>query len=303
VDLVTASGAKVTASETSHPELFWALHGGGGNFGVATSFVFRLHEVGPIVHAGLLMWPLSSAEAVLRAYRDIDARSPDELGTGLVALTGPLDASFPAHLRGQPLLAVAWCHYGAIASGESLVVPLRDLSPAIDLVAPRPYAQFQGMIDDPPGKRNYWSAEYLTELSDEVIAAYIESSTAMPLGFSQNIVFPWGGAVGRVDERNTPMSQRSRARYVFHPFAVWEGKERDAEHVKWCKDAMLGMRDHATGGIYLNFIGNEGQDRVRAAYGDANYARLVEIKRRYDPDNLFHRNQNIDPGARVSIAA
>jgi FAD/FMN-containing dehydrogenase len=295
VDLVTAAGEQITASADSHSDLFWALHGAGANFGVATSFVFQLHELGPIVHAGLLLWPAASAEEVARAYRDIEAGAPEELGSGLVFLTGPPEDFVPEHLQGQPAFAVAWCYYGAIEDGEALVAPLRALGPDVDLVGPMPYAEFQCMIDDPPGKRNYWSAEYVDELTDDVLAAFIKSSSDMPAGFSQNIIFPWGGAVGRVGEHDTPMSQRSGARYVFHPFAVWEGEEHDAAHVKWCKDALTTMREHATGGIYLNFIGDEGKDRVKAAYGEENYARLVKLKQQYDPDNIFHRNQNIAP--------
>jgi FAD/FMN-containing dehydrogenase len=296
VDLVLASGEQVTASKDSHADLFWALHGGGGNFGVATSFEFQLHEVGPTIHAGLLAWGAESAEDVLPLYRDLADSAPEHLATGAVFLTGPPEEFVPPHLQGQPAFAIAWSWFGGVEEGDRLIAPLRARAPEIDLVGPMPYADFQCMIDDPPGKRNYWSAEYLAGLDNDAIAAYVKSSAAMPVSFSQNLMLPWGGAVARVTADDTPMTNRE-ATWVFHPFAVWDGAERDAEHIGWAKDSLATMRQYATGGIYLNFIGDEGRDRVRAAFGEQNYARLAEIKHRYDPDNVFHRNQNITPAA------
>jgi FAD/FMN-containing dehydrogenase len=294
VDIVLASGLQVTASKDSHPDLFWALHGGGGNFGVATSFEFELHPVGPIVHAGLLAWPATAADDVLPVYRDLAAAAPATLATGTAFLTGPPEPFVPEQLQGQMVVGIVWCYFGDSETGDDLVAPLRALRPEVDLIGPMPYAEFQCMLDDPPGKRNYWSAEYLAGFDDDTIAAFIKTAAEMPLGFSQNLMIPWGDAVAAVADADTPMTNREAA-WVFHPFGVWEGAERDAEHIAWAKDALATMRDHATGGIYLNFIGDEGQDRVRAAYGERNYARLAQIKRRYDPDNIFHRNQNIKP--------
>ena len=294
VDLVLADGEQVTASKDSHPDLFWALHGGGGNFGVATSFEFQLYDVGPIVHAGLLLWGAESGDEVMHAYRAIADGASEKLATAGVYLTGPPEEFVPEHLQGQPAVAVAWCWFGSDAEGDALIAPLRALRPEVDLVGPMPYADFQCMIDDPPGKRNYWSAEYLADFGDDAVAAFVKASADMPTGFSQNLIVPWGGAVARVSDADTPMTNREAA-WVFHPFGVWEGAERDAEHISWAKDALATMRKYATGGIYLNFIGDEGQDRVRAAYGDKNYAKLAGIKRQYDPENVFHRNQNIKP--------
>ncbi len=294
VDIVLASGVQVTASKDSHPDLFWALHGGGGNFGVATSFEFELHSVGPIVHAGLLAWPAASADEVLPAYRDLAAAAPAPLATGTAFLTGPPEPFVPEGLQGQMAVGIVWCYFGDPDTGDDLVAPLRALHPDVDLVGPMPYAEFQCMLDDPPGKRNYWSAEYLADFDDDAIAAFIKTGVDMPLGFSQNLMIPWGDAVAAATDTDTPMTNREAA-WVFHPFGVWEGAARDAAHIAWAKDALATMRDHATGGIYLNFIGDEGQERVRAAFGEKNYARLAQIKRRYDPDNIFHRNQNIKP--------
>jgi FAD/FMN-containing dehydrogenase len=294
VDLVLANGEQVTASKDEHPELFWALHGGGGNFGIATSFEFQLYEIGPIVQAGLLLWGAESGEDVMHAYRDLASGAPEKLATAGVYLTGPPEEFVPAHLQGQRAVALAWCYFGSEAESDALIAPLRALSPEVDLVGPMPYADFQCMIDDPPGNRNYWSAEYLADFGDDAIAAFVKSSAEMPISFSQNLIVPWGGAVARVTDADTPMTNREAA-WVFHPFAVWPDAAGDAEHIAWAKDALATMRKYATGGIYLNFIGDEGQDRVRAAYGEKNYARLAEVKRQYDPDNIFHRNQNIKP--------
>jgi FAD/FMN-containing dehydrogenase len=294
VDLVLANGEQVTASKDSHPELFWALHGGGGNFGVATSFEFQLYDVGPIVQAGLLLWGAESGEDVMHTYRDLADAAPENLATGGVYLTGPPEDFVPEHLQGQRAVAVAWCYFGSEAESDALIAPLRALRPEVDLVGPMPYADFQCMIDDPPGNRNYWSAEYLANFDDNAVAAFVKASGEMPISFSQNLIIPWGGAVARVTADDTPMTNREAA-WVFHPFAVWPDAERDAEHIAWAKEALATMHKYATGGIYLNFIGDEGQDRVRAAFGEANYARLADVKRRYDPDNRFHRNQNIRP--------
>jgi FAD/FMN-containing dehydrogenase len=294
VDLVLANGEQVTASKESHPDLFWSLHGGGGNFGVATSLEFQLYEVGPVVHAGLLLWPAAAAEEVMLRYRDIAEALPAEVATAAAFLTGPPEEFVPESLQGEPAVGVVWCSFGDHAASEQLVAPLRALGPAVDLVGPMPYADFQCMIDDPPGMRNYWSAEYFDGFGNDAVKAFIKTAAEMPVGFAQNLMVPWGDAVAAVTDADTPMTNRD-ASWVFHPFAVWESAEDDAAHIAWAKDSLATMRDYATGGIYLNFIGDEGQDRVRAAYGEKNYARLAGIKKQYDPDNVFHRNQNIKP--------
>ncbi len=294
VDLVLANGDHVTASSKEHPELFWALHGGGGNFGVATSFEFRMHPVGPEVLAGLMVWPAAAGPDVAQAYRRVANAAPENLGSGLVNLTGPPEEFVPAHLQGQPACGLAIMFNGPIAEGEALLAPLRALAPEVDLVGPMQYADFQCMIDDPPGMRNYWSADYLADLSDDAIAVFLKAGSAMRSPLAQNLMIPWGGAMARVSDADTPMSQRDAA-WVFHPFAVWESAADDDANIAWARDSIADMRQFATGGTYLNFMGDEGADRVRAAYGDKNYARLAAIKAEYDPENLFHRNQNIRP--------
>ena len=293
VDLVTAHGEAVTANESQHTDLFWALHGGGGNFGVATSFEFRLRDLGPIVLAGLMLWDGNVGRDVALAYRDWAAALPDQMGTGLVYLTGPPEEFVPEHLQGRTCLGLAVCYTGDIAEGERVLAPMRALAPEVDLVGEMPYAAFNSMLDDPPGKRNYWSAEYMASFPDDAVDVFVKYAANLPSPFTQHIMLPWGGQVARVSTSDTPMTQRGAA-WITHPFAVWEGEENDDANIRWAQEYIADMRPFATGGVYLNFIGDEGQDRVRAAYGP-NYDRIAKIKGIYDPDNIFRGNQNIKP--------
>jgi FAD/FMN-containing dehydrogenase len=294
VDLVTADGRQVTASEDENPDLFWALHGGGGNFGVATSFVFALHDLGPLVTAGLMLWPGDVAADVARQFRDLAADAPDELGTALVFLTGPPEEFVPAHLQGTTVLGIAALWVGDVAEGAEGMRPLKDLTPEVDLVGPMQYADFQCMIDDPPGMRNYWSADYHDSFPDDALDVFVEYGFSKQSPLSQQLLLPWGGAVARVAEDATPMTKRATP-WITHPFAVWEHAEDDAANIEWARAFRRDIAEHATGGVYLNFIGNEGQDRVRAAFGEEKYRRLAAIKGEWDPRNVFRGNQNIEP--------
>ena len=294
VDVVTADGRQVTASEDENPDLFWALHGGGGNFGVATSFVFRVHPVGPLVTAGLMLWPGDSAPEVARLYRDLALDAPDELGTGLVFLTGPPEEFVPPHLQGTTVVGLAALWAGDVEDGAAAVQPFRDLLPEVDLVGPMPYADFQCMIDDPPGLHNYWSAEYHDSFPDEAIDVLIKYGFERPSPFSQQLLVPWGGAVARVPDDATPMTKRTVS-WISHPFAMWENPEDTEANVEWARSFRRDIADYATGGVYLNFIGDEGEDRVRAAFGEEKFRRLAAIKGEWDPTNVFRGNQNIKP--------
>lgn len=304
VELVTADGQAVRASADENPDLFWALHGGGGNFGVATALEFRLHPVGPEVMAGLMIWPGDRGADVAALFRElIDGGAPEELSGGVVYLTGPPEEFVPDELQGTLCAAVAliWCGEDP-ADGEPYARRFRELGPAVDLVGPMPYAEFQCMIDDPPGMRNYWTADYLDELSDEALDVFVEHSNRMPVpSASQSIVFPWGGAASRVDPSSTPMARRD-ARWVTHPFAVWEAATDDAAQMGWARGISAELKRFTNGGVYLNFIGDEGQDRVKAAFGD-NYERLAQIKAQWDPDNFFRLNQNIKPAELRHVTA
>lgn len=295
VDLVTADGQLITASAQEHADLFWALHGGGGNFGVATSLTFQLHPVGPGVLAGLLLYDAERGADLLRLMRDVLADAPDALAPAIGYLTVPVDDELPAELHGRLVSALVVCWTGPVEEGERLLAPFRALGPLADLVGVVPYADFQCSIDDPPGYRNWWTAEYLHVVTDEAIDVIHEHSMKLPSpGPAQSFVVPWGGAVARIGEDETPMAQRD-ASWVVHPFALWEDPDDDDRVIGWAKTFRDDIARFASGGVYLNFIGDEGEDRVKAAFGEEKYGRLAEIKAQYDPDNVFRGNQNIKP--------
>jgi FAD/FMN-containing dehydrogenase len=295
VELVTAEGEVITASPDEHPDLFWALHGGGGNFGVVTALEFRLHPVGPDVVAGLLIYDAERGAELLRLVRDVMADAPDEFAPAVGYITVPDDDELPPELHGRLVAALVVCWSGPIEEGASLLAPFRSLGPVADLVGVVPYADFQCSIDDPPGHRNWWTAEYLHVVTDEAIDVIHRHSLDTPSpGPAQSFVVPWGGAVARIGEDDTPMTQRDTT-WVVHPFAVWEDAADDERIIGWAKDLRDDIARLASGGVYLNFIGDEGSDRVVAAFGDQKYRRLTSVKAQYDPDNVFRGNQNIKP--------
>jgi FAD/FMN-containing dehydrogenase len=294
VDLVTATGLSVTASEVENPELFWALHGGGGNFGIATAFEFRLHPLGPTVLAGLLAWPGDAAPDVARLYRDVAFDAPEELGSALVLLTGAPEEFVPTHLQGTALVAIAVLWAGEISDGEDAIKAFRDLRPDLDLVGPMPYSGLQSMLDDPPGHHNYWTADYHDDFPDDALDVFVRYGLQRKSPLAQQILLPWGGAVAAVTEGATPLANRG-VRWITHPFAVWEGPADSDANIAWARGFRRDIARYSNGGVYLNFIGEEGQGRIRAAFGAANYDRLVAVKGEWDPDNLFRGNQNIAP--------
>jgi FAD/FMN-containing dehydrogenase len=278
VDLVTAAGERVTASAQENPELFWALHGGGGNFGVATSFTFRLHQLGPKVHAGVLMWPGDAAPELSRGYRDLAMAAPNEESATLIYGIAPEEPFVPPSMVGKMAVYVVYVFAGDAEEGKEHAKAYRELGPVVDLVEDTGYADFQCSLDDPPGKYNYWSADYHDELSDHALDVIIESARNLPGPSSQQLIAHWG-AVGGPATAATPQG----------------GQDAKA----WVKRFRQDISPYATGGVWLNFIGDEGQARIRAAYGDANYNRLAEVKREFDPGNVFRGNQNIRPAVAV----
>ncbi len=296
VDLVTADGREVTASEDENPELFWALHGAGGNFGVATKLEFRLHEL-PAVTLALLLWPADAGPEIARAYRDLlDGGAPDELGGALVYITGPPEDFVPAELQGQLTAGAVVVYAGTEAEMRETLAPILALDPPAALVAEMPYAEIQSAIDDPPGYRNYWSAEHLTGFPDEAVEVFCARAHDMVVPSpSQHVAFPWGGAVAR-GAADWPLPHRD-ARWVIHPLGLWEDPADDEQGLAWGRGICADVRPWATGAVYLNFVGDEGQDRVRAGYGEANYERLAAVKAEFDPHNVFHLHHNIKPAA------
>ena len=291
-DVVTADGRLVTASETENEDLFWGLRGGSGNFGIVTSFEFRVHPVGPM-YAGLMLFDRSRAADAMAAYRELVDDAPDELSTGAVHVTAPPAPFVPEELHGKPALAFLFSYSGDPAEGERLAQGLRAAGPAADLVGPLPYRAFQGMIDElnPPGLRNYVRGEHLKGLGDGFVETFLELSTEGLHPLTVLIIFQHGGAVSRVPDDATAFAHRDAA-FMFHPICNWADPADDEKHIAWSRAASAAVEPFKTGGVYLNFMSD---DAVPAGYDDATQARLVELKRKYDPDNVFRFNQNIAP--------
>ncbi|MBA3497332.1 MAG: FAD-binding oxidoreductase [Gemmatimonadales bacterium] len=297
VEIVTADGQILTASEREHPDLFWGIRGGGGNFGVVTSFELRLHPIGPIVLGGMLLYPAPMAAAVLRNFRDVMAGAPDEVGSGVALLTAPPEEFVPKPVRGQPAVGVIVCYAGPAEEGEEVLRPLREFGPpAIDTVGPMSYLALQQLIDPgyPTGMRNYWTGEFLTGLPDEAIEVMCRLHLSKPSPMTQILTLPGGGAAARVPDGRMAIGQR-QAPFNIHITSLWPDPAGDDANIGWTRELGAEMKPFATGRVYINFIGDEGEDRVVAAFGREGYARLQALKDRYDPDNLFRSNQNIRP--------
>ncbi|MEU2159027.1 FAD-binding oxidoreductase [Streptomyces sp. NPDC019396] len=293
-DLVTAEGTEIRADAEKNPELFWALHGGGGNFGVATSLTLRLHPL-PAMSVAMLFFPAARGAEVLPVYRDVLASAPDELGGGFIYLTGPPEDFMPEHLVDQAVALVLLTYAGTEPELRRAAGPLLGLGHEAEVIMELPYADLQCMIDDPPGLRNYWSAEYLDALPADAVDAFCSSASSMIVpSNSQHILFPMGGALAR-DDSDYPVPWRS-AKWAVHPFAIWSDAADDERGRQWVRDVRSGVEPWSLGMTYLNFIGLEGPERVVAGFGAANYRRLAVVKKQYDPDNVFRLNHNIKPG-------
>jgi FAD/FMN-containing dehydrogenase len=298
VDLVTADGELVSASESVNPDLFWGVRGGGGNFGIVTSFEYRLHPVGPMVLAGPIFHPLENAPEILRFYREFAAAAPDELMTIFELSVAPPSPSLPEDVHGKPIVMVGACYAGPPAEGADVVRPLKELGdPVVDLLEPKPYLALQSMLDPgvPHGWHRYWKSVELPALTDEAIETLVAHASVQTSPKSYCIVFQLGGALTRVEEGATAFGQRD-AGFNVNVNAVWLEDDREADrHIAWARDFYDALQPHAGGRVYVNFLGDEGQDRVRAAYGERSFERLAQLKRVYDATNFFRLNQNIRP--------
>jgi FAD/FMN-containing dehydrogenase len=302
-EVVTAAGHVIRASATEHPDLFWALRGGGGNFGVACSFRFALHPVGPTVIAGPVFWAAEDTTDVLRFYREFVATAPDELGN--IVRLGPIPP-FPAIDEGlhfRPAIAVVSCYAGSVEDGARAVRALRQFgTPLVDLVGPTLYVDHQRGIDDtvPHGWRYYWKATDLTGLSDEVIDVVAEHAHRATSPRSYAAMFHFGGAVARAPREATAYSGRD-VDYSIVIEGVWlpeQGDSVGAAQTAWAREFLDALGPHRAG-VYVNFLdADDDAGRVREAYGDDTYRRLAGVKAKYDPDNVFHNNKNIQPGRR-----
>jgi FAD/FMN-containing dehydrogenase len=289
VDLVTADGTVLTASATDNAELFWGLRGGGGNFAIATSFEYRLHPVGPLL-AGPVLYPFAKAKEALALYRDFAASIPDEVNTIAALMNSP---------DGDPLAAVVVCYNGSFEAGEKVLRPLRSFGPPVaDEVAPMPYCKAQTLFDEAfvRRRRYYFKSNFTRKISDEAITTLIEHFPTTPSPLSMLYFQQLGNAANQVGATETAFSHRD-ALCEWGCDAVWLDPAEDAANIRWAREVAEAMRPFTTGSDYVNHIGleaEEGTDRIKAAFG-ANYDRLVALKNRYDPTNLFRHNQNIRP--------
>lgn len=295
-EVVTADGRVLTASATENEDLFWGLRGGGGNFGIVTEFEFQLHPVGPIVLAGLLLYPRSKAPEVCHFYRDFMRDAPREVSGGIVLMHAPPAPFVPPDLVGRPAVAVIAIYMGDVERGKSALAPLRAFgAPAADIVQPMPYCALQSLLDagNPPGRRNYWRSENLGALTDEAADAYLACAAMAPSPFSVMILQRCGGAVADVTEDATPLGGRS-APWQYHCYGIWTDAD-DERHVQWVRATEQTLRPWASGRMSLNFVSEATNERVRSSFGPEKYRRLVALKDKYDPENVFRMNQNVPP--------
>ena len=301
-EVVTAEGSVVRASADEHPDLFWALRGGGGNYGIVTSFRFALHSVGPTVIAGPIFWAADDTADVLRFYREFAAEAPDELGSVVRLGTVPPMPGIPENLHWRPAIAIACCYAGAVEDGERAVRALRRFgTPLVDLVGPTRYVDHQSGIDStvPHGWHYYWKSTNLAGLSDEVIDIVADHAYAASSPRSMAVMFHFGGAVARVPHDATAYAGRDVTHNIVIE-AVWLPEESGSQAVvetAWARQFLEALQPHRAGGVYVNFLdSDDDSSRVREAYGEQTYRRLAEVKAKYDPDNVFHHNKNIRPG-------
>jgi FAD/FMN-containing dehydrogenase len=298
VDLITAEGEFVKANETENPDLFWGLRGGGGNFGIVTSFEFRLNPVGPTVLAGPIFWPIEEAPKVLRFYREWIAEAPDELMTIVTNRKAPPLAFVPSELHGKLVVGVTCCYAGPVEEGEKVVKPLKGFgSPVLDLCVPKPFLAHQAMFDPsfPHGRWYYIRSCDVAQLTDEVIDITVDYALRINSPFTALTLWQLGGAVARVGEDETAFGGRS-AGHTYNIAGITETEEGFDEERQWARDFWSALEPYHTS-VYVNFLMEEGEERIRQAYGAKKYDRLKALKQRYDPDNLFRLNQNIRPTA------
>lgn len=296
-DVVTADGQFVTASERENADLFWGVRGGGGNFGVVTSFSFQVHPVGPTVLAGVVFYPMEQAREVLLFYRDFAATAPDELTTAAVLRMAPPAPFLPRHIHGKPVMGIAACYSGPLEEGEQVMHLLKNFGTSVaNMIQPMPFVRFQSLLDSssPSGHHYYVKSEYLSGLSDAAIETIIGHASQLSSPLTSVIIAQLGGAISRIDEQATAAGNR-KAQFVLNIQSSWLQPGESPRHVQWTRQFWTAMRPFSTGGVYVNLLSqDEGEERVVAAYG-SNYDRLRALKSKYDPTNLFRVNQNIKP--------
>ena len=290
-DIVTANGSFLTSSKTQHAELFWGLRGGGGNFGVVTSLEYQLHPVRPVM-AGLVAYPMAQAKEALRLFRDLTAAAPDELASDIVLITMP---------DGTPVVGMVVCYTGPSEDGERLLRPLKTFTPIVmDALGPISYIAAQRLVDGfyPKGLQNYWKSSFLGEISDAVIDTIVHFCTNRPSPMCHGLIeHQLGGSVSRIGHDETAFNHRN-VEYSFMSIGQCADPSEAEACVRWAREFWQAMQPYATGGVYVNYLGqeaDEGNDRIKAAYGPEKYQKLVALKTKYDPTNMFRLNQNVRP--------
>ena len=292
-ELVNADGETIRASKSENPDLLWALRGGGGNFGVVTALELQLHPLGPEVYAGYVMYPTDQVAGALRNYRDVMRDAPEGLNVGIGLMTPPATEDYPEELHGKPSAFVTGMYAGPLDEGEEAMRAISEYGdPVASEWGPMPYVDFQCLFDDPPGYRNYWTAEHVHDMPDDAIDAMVARSARIPASPSMLWIVTWGGAIARVSDDESPLSGRDSV-FVIHPFFLWEDPAIDAYMMELGRGYRDDVRGLATGDVYLNFVGDEGEERVRKGFG--NHDRLARVKAKYDPHNVFNANQNVRP--------
>ncbi len=297
LDVVTADGRLVRASAGENADLFWALRGGGGNFGIATGIDYRLYPVGPEIVGGPVAWPASEAREVLELYRTLAEAAPPELTLVAILRPAPPAPWLPKERHGTPIVMILACHSGDPDQAERDVAPIKAFgNPIGDVLVRRPYAQMQALLDatQPKGRRYYWKSEYVPGIEPGLCDRVVEHAAGIPSPHSGVILFQIGGALNQPEGDPLPVGQRD-ARYVVNVGGSWERADEDAANIAWVRETWAGVRPFSTGGTYLNFLTeDDGPDRTQAALGPA-LRRLAEVKARWDPENLFRTNRNIPP--------
>jgi hypothetical protein len=294
-EVVTADGRKVVASETENPDLFWGLRGGGGNFGIVTAFHFRLHPLPPVILGGVLLYPPPMAAAVTKNFREFMKTAPDELSGAVVFTTAPQAPFVPEPARGQPIVLLQLVYAGDPAEGARVIAPLKAFGPPVgDLVQPIPYPVLQTTGGNFPGTQNYWTAHFLSDLPDEAIDAHSVHALTPISPESAVILVVGGGAPSRVAEDATAFGSRT-APWNVHYICGWQDPADNAANIARVKQTAATLQPWATGRVYLNYIGDEGQARIDQSFGEAKMTRLRALKAKWDPQNFFRYNQNIRP--------
>ena len=292
-EMVLADGSVITVNEKQHPDLFWAIRGGGGNFGIITSFKFQAHPVKTVI-GGPMLWPIERTEEIMEWFDSFIHKAPDDLNGFITTLVIP-GPPFPETLHNKQFCGIVWCYTGDSAQFDALVKPFRDLDPIFEHVGEMPYPAIQTLFDGlfPPGLQWYWRADFFNDIGPELRKEHLKFGSSIPTPLSQMHLYPISGAAGRVGKESTPWAYRD-AKYAGVIVGVDPDPSNAGKITEWCKNYWEGLHPYSAGGAYSNFMMDEGQERVKASYRN-NYDRLSRVKSKYDPNNLFRVNQNIKP--------